>query len=57
MDEATKFSVWVSFCEIYNECIYDLLDPVSGDKFYKRKTLKLAQDLKGFSFVKGKQVS
>lgn len=55
VDEATKFSVWVSFCEIYNECIYDLLDPVSGDKFYKRKTLKLAQDLKGFSFVKDLQ--
>ncbi|XP_053548893.1 kinesin-like protein KIF20B [Bombina bombina] len=52
VDSSVKFSVWVSFCEIYNECIFDLLDPISGDKFYKRKTLRLAQDVKGFSFVK-----
>ncbi|XP_071987475.1 kinesin-like protein KIF20B isoform X1 [Engystomops pustulosus] len=51
-EDSMKYSVWVSFCEIYNECIYDLLDSVSGDKGFKRKTLKLAQDLKGFSFVK-----
>ncbi|KAG9485005.1 hypothetical protein GDO78_008228 [Eleutherodactylus coqui] len=55
VDGSVKFSVWISFCEIYNELIYDLLDPVSGDKCYKRKTLKLAQDLKGFSFVKDLQ--
>ncbi|KAM8924628.1 kinesin-like protein KIF20B [Pelodytes ibericus] len=55
VDGSAKYSVWVSFCEIYNECIYDLLDPISGDKFYKRKTLRLAQDIKGFSFVKGVQ--
>ncbi|KFW85942.1 Kinesin-like KIF20B [Manacus vitellinus] len=48
-----KFSVWVSFFEIYNECFYDLLIPVSNDK--KRKTLRLAQDIKGCSFVKGLQ--
>ncbi|KAM4030748.1 kinesin-like protein KIF20B isoform 2-T2 [Anomaloglossus baeobatrachus] len=52
---SVKFSVWVSFCEIYNECIYDLLDPVSGEKCFKRKTLKLARDVKGFSFVKDLQ--
>uniref|UniRef100_A0A8C5N137 Kinesin family member 20B n=1 Tax=Leptobrachium leishanense TaxID=445787 RepID=A0A8C5N137_9ANUR len=51
-NSSAKYSVWVSFCEIYNECIYDLLDPISGDKSYKRKTLKLTQDIKGFSFVK-----
>ncbi|XP_053307113.1 kinesin-like protein KIF20B [Spea bombifrons] len=54
-DSTAKYSVWVSFCEIYNECIYDLLDPISGDKFYKRKTLRLAQDIKGFCFVKDLQ--
>ncbi|NWU12485.1 KI20B protein, partial [Cephalopterus ornatus] len=48
-----KFSVWVSFFEIYNECFYDLLIPISHDK--KRKTLRLAQDIKGCSFVKGLQ--
>ncbi|XP_038265632.1 kinesin-like protein KIF20B isoform X2 [Dermochelys coriacea] len=48
-----KFSVWVSFCEIYNECIYDLLLPVSNDK--KRRVLRLAQDVKGCSYVKDLQ--
>ncbi|XP_074713547.1 kinesin-like protein KIF20B [Strix uralensis] len=48
-----KFSLWVSFCEIYNECFYDLLIPMSNDK--KRKTLRLAQDVKGCSYVKGLQ--
>ncbi|XP_075468957.1 kinesin-like protein KIF20B isoform X2 [Ascaphus truei] len=55
VDSSVKFSVWVSFCEIYNENIYDLLDPISCDKFCKRKTLRLAQDIKGFSFVKDLQ--
>ncbi|KAM6306154.1 kinesin-like protein KIF20B [Aegotheles albertisi] len=48
-----KFSVWVSFFEIYNECFYDLLNPTSNDK--KRKTLRLAQDIKGCSYVKDLQ--
>ncbi|XP_030309125.1 kinesin-like protein KIF20B [Calypte anna] len=50
---STKFSVWVSFFEIYNECFYDLLVPISNDK--KRKPLRLAQDIKGFSYVKDLQ--
>lgn len=52
MDNNIKFSLWVSFFEIYNECIYDLLVPVSS-KFQKRKMLRLSQDIKGFSFIKG----
>ncbi|XP_075791232.1 kinesin-like protein KIF20B isoform X1 [Pelodiscus sinensis] len=48
-----KFSVWISFCEIYNECIYDLLIPMSNDK--KRRALRLAQDIKGCSYVKDLQ--
>ncbi|XP_060097286.1 kinesin-like protein KIF20B [Heteronotia binoei] len=48
-----KFSVWVSFCEIYNESIYDLLLPTTNDK--KRKILRLAQDIKGCSYVKDLQ--
>ncbi|NXX84580.1 KI20B protein, partial [Urocolius indicus] len=48
-----KFSVWVSFFEIYNECFYDLLIPVSNDK--KRKTLRIAQDIKGYCYVKDLQ--
>ncbi|XP_056371567.1 kinesin-like protein KIF20B [Oenanthe melanoleuca] len=45
-----KFSVWISFFEIYNERFYDLLIPTSNEK--KRKTLRLAQDIKGCPFVK-----
>ncbi|XP_045558289.1 kinesin-like protein KIF20B isoform X4 [Salmo salar] len=48
----TKFSVWVSFCEIYNENIHDLLEPLPIGA-QKRTTLRLSQDVKGNSFVKG----
>uniref|UniRef100_H0WZM4 Kinesin family member 20B n=1 Tax=Otolemur garnettii TaxID=30611 RepID=H0WZM4_OTOGA len=54
MDHNIKFSVWVSFFEIYNECIYDLFVPVSS-KFQKRKILRLSQDVKGYSFIKDLQ--
>uniref|UniRef100_A0A4W2GRH2 Kinesin family member 20B n=1 Tax=Bos indicus x Bos taurus TaxID=30522 RepID=A0A4W2GRH2_BOBOX len=54
IDINRKFSVWVSFFEIYNECIYDLFVPVSS-KFQKRKTLRLSQDVKGYSFIKDLQ--
>ncbi|EHB02956.1 Kinesin-like protein KIF20B [Heterocephalus glaber] len=54
MDNNIKFSVWVSFFEIYNECIYDLFVPVSS-KFQKRKILRLSQDVKGYSFIKDLQ--
>ncbi|KAM6066927.1 kinesin-like protein KIF20B [Chlamydotis macqueenii] len=53
VENYVKFSVWVSFFEIYNECFYDLLVPISSDK--KRKTLRLAQDVKGCSYVKDLQ--
>lgn len=47
-----KFSVWVSFCEIYNENIHDLLEVVpSGAP--RRTALRLSQDVKGNAFVKG----
>ncbi|NWH63466.1 KI20B protein, partial [Geococcyx californianus] len=50
MKNYIKFSVWISFFEIYNDYFYDLLIPISNDK--KRKTLRLAQDVKGFSYLK-----
>ncbi|XP_062436013.1 kinesin-like protein KIF20B [Rhea pennata] len=53
VENCMKFSVWVSFFEIYNECFYDLLIPVSNEK--KRRTLRLAQDIKGCSYVKDLQ--
>nr|XP_057925228.1 kinesin-like protein KIF20B [Doryrhamphus excisus] len=45
------FSVWVSFCEIYNDNIHDLLDQVPGGHI-KRTVLRLSQDVKGNSFIK-----
>uniref|UniRef100_A0A8C1PBK2 Kinesin family member 20Bb n=1 Tax=Cyprinus carpio TaxID=7962 RepID=A0A8C1PBK2_CYPCA len=53
LDESSyvKFSVWVSFCEIYNENIHDLLDVVPNGS-HRRNVLRLAQDVKGNAFVK-----
>ncbi|XP_077359029.1 kinesin-like protein KIF20B isoform X3 [Festucalex cinctus] len=45
------FSVWVSFCEIYNDNIHDLLEQVPGGHV-KRTTLRLSQDIRGNSFIK-----
>ncbi|XP_072228973.1 uncharacterized protein [Leuresthes tenuis] len=46
-----RFSVWVSFCEIYNENIHDLLEQVPNGQ-QKRTVLRLSQDVKGNSFIK-----
>ncbi|XP_077482527.1 kinesin-like protein KIF20B isoform X2 [Stigmatopora argus] len=46
-----RFSVWVSFCEIYNDNIHDLLEQVPGGKA-KRTVLRLSQDVKGNTFIK-----
>ena len=48
----TSFSIWVSFCEIYNENIHDLLD-AGPPGAPRRAALRLSQDIKGNSFVKG----
>ncbi|XP_034535111.1 kinesin-like protein KIF20A [Notolabrus celidotus] len=46
-----RYSVWVSFCEIYNDNIHDLLEQVpSGHQ--RRTVLRLSQDVKGNSFIK-----
>ncbi len=57
LDETSsvKFSVWVSFCEIYNENIHDLLDVVPNGS-HRRNVLRLSQDVKGNAFVKGNQL-
>ncbi|WAR15212.1 KI20A-like protein [Mya arenaria] len=44
---AVKFSVWVSFAEIYNEQIYDLLVPLAKKKNARRTCLKLSEDRNG----------
>ncbi|XP_077992075.1 uncharacterized protein LOC144446196 [Glandiceps talaboti] len=48
-----KFSVWVSFAEIYNEYIYDLLEPMPKGKKARRQTLKLSEDKNGSIYIKG----
>ncbi|XP_043252786.1 kinesin-like protein KIF20B isoform X2 [Colletes gigas] len=44
------YSVWVSFAEIYNEVVYDLL---SNESQKKRTPLKLATDSQSRAFIKG----
>ncbi|XP_060716760.1 kinesin-like protein KIF20A isoform X1 [Tachysurus vachellii] len=50
-DSHVKFSVWVSFCEIYNENLHDLLD-FASNMSRRRSVLRLSQDVKGNTFVK-----
>ncbi|XP_051275749.1 kinesin-like protein KIF20B isoform X2 [Dicentrarchus labrax] len=51
VDSNVRFSVWVSFCEIYNDNIHDLLEQLpSGHQ--RRTVLRLSQDVKGNSFIK-----
>lgn len=45
-----RFSVWISFFEIYNELLYDLLEPPSHQ--HKRQTLRLCEDQNGNPYVK-----
>ncbi|KAL1773399.1 kinesin KIF20A [Sigmodon hispidus] len=45
-----RFSVWISFFEIYNELLYDLLEPPSHQ--HKRQTLRLCEDHNGNPYVK-----
>ncbi|NWI53800.1 KI20A protein, partial [Calyptomena viridis] len=47
-----QFSIWVSFFEIYNELIYDLLEPALTGQNRKRQTLRLCEDQTGNPYVK-----
>ncbi|NXG55106.1 KI20A protein, partial [Hemiprocne comata] len=47
-----QFSIWVSFFEIYNEFIYDLLEPAQAGQSRKRQTLRLCEDQTGNPYVK-----
>lgn len=49
------YTVWVSYCEIYNEQAFDLLD--SCDKKKKRTPLRITEDRKGKFYVKGNKIS
>ncbi|XP_033763361.1 LOW QUALITY PROTEIN: kinesin-like protein KIF20B [Pecten maximus] len=48
-----KFSIWVSFAEIYNEQIFDLLVSIPKKKNVRRPVLKLSDDKKGSPYIKG----
>ncbi|XP_008114380.1 kinesin-like protein KIF20A [Anolis carolinensis] len=50
--QRTLASVWVSFFEIYNEYIYDLLDVLPAMKHQKRKVLRICEDQGGNSYIK-----
>nr|XP_033782899.1 kinesin-like protein KIF20A isoform X2 [Geotrypetes seraphini] len=48
----TQFSVWVSFFEIYNEFLYDLLEQIPCGSSRKRTALRLSEDKNGNPYVK-----
>ncbi|XP_068600988.1 kinesin-like protein KIF20A [Brachionichthys hirsutus] len=52
LEEGVQFSVWVSFYEIYNEFLYDLLDASPSLYPRKRITLRLSDDKQGNPYVK-----
>ncbi|XP_075132455.1 kinesin-like protein KIF20A [Leptodactylus fuscus] len=47
-----QISIWVSFFEIYNEFVYDLLEPLPSGPNRKRTTLRLCEDRNGNPYVK-----
>ncbi|GAA6102895.1 kinesin-like protein KIF20A [Tachysurus ichikawai] len=52
VDKTLQYSVWVSFYEIYNEFVYDLLEPPMSLHTHKRNTLRLSDDKHGNVYVK-----
>ncbi|XP_077480797.1 kinesin-like protein KIF20A [Stigmatopora argus] len=52
-DEAScHFALWVGFFEIYNEYVYDLLQPAFSPKPKKRVALRVCDDGAGNAYVK-----
>lgn len=51
--QRAQASVWVSFCEIYNEYVYDLLSVLSTLKNQRRRVLRICEDQGGNSYIKG----
>lgn len=50
---SSQFALWVAFFEIYNECVYDLLQPSLCSKSKKRAALRVCDDGAGNAYVKG----
>ena len=55
MQGQIRFSIWVSYAEIYNEYVYDLLEPLPKKKNAKRAILQLREDKHGVPYIKGKE--
>mmetsp|Transcript_25173 Transcript_25173/g.41418 ORF Transcript_25173/g.41418 Transcript_25173/m.41418 type:complete len:1058 (-) Transcript_25173:144-3317(-) len=53
LNPLTDYVVFVSYCEIYNEVIYDLLEEVSNGKGRQRRKLNLKEDATGKVYVDG----
>ncbi|KAG9335506.1 hypothetical protein JZ751_004530, partial [Albula glossodonta] len=52
LEEGVCFSIWVSFFEIYNEFLYDLLETPPNLQPCKRTTLRLCDDRHGNPYVR-----
>ncbi|XP_067304115.1 kinesin-like protein KIF20A [Pseudorasbora parva] len=46
------FSVWVAFYEIYNEHVYDLLQPTLSSRTKRRSALRVCEDSTGSSYIR-----
>lgn len=57
LPEGMQYSIWVSFYEIYNEFVYDLLDVPHSLSLKKRVTLRLSDDRHGNPYVKGEHAA
>uniref|UniRef100_A0A8C5H7F4 Kinesin-like protein n=1 Tax=Gouania willdenowi TaxID=441366 RepID=A0A8C5H7F4_GOUWI len=53
--ESSQFALWVAYYEIYNECVYDLLQPSLCIRNKKRVSLRVCDDGAGNAYVKGLQ--
>ncbi|NXK59440.1 KI20A protein, partial [Sylvietta virens] len=51
-NQRTQASVWISFCEIYNEYVYDLLNISSTSKTQRRRVLRICEDQGGNCYIK-----
>ncbi|CAL4091661.1 unnamed protein product, partial [Meganyctiphanes norvegica] len=51
--ENSVYAIFVSFAEIYNEYIYDLLEKMPASKKMKRSALMLGEDRNGAIYIKG----
>lgn len=51
-EDGAQFALWVAFFEIYNECVYDLLQPSLCCKSKKRTALRVCDDGAGNAYVK-----